>query len=99
MVAMDEADIRRRLEEDRRESNGWIDVLRNFGDGRLSELHCPHCGSDNQFEYLIHEWGYTIRCAQCHRFIHARGGPPEWLGNHVGPTHEYYPVPHDRGKG
>ena len=61
---MNEAEIQKRLEEERSESAGWAEVLANFSQGYFSKLHCPHCGSDRQFEYLTHAHGFTVRCRE-----------------------------------
>ena len=90
---MNDDDIQKRLEDERLEADGWADVLSTFGEGRFSELHCPHCHSDKQFEYLIHENGFTVRCRACNRFVHGSGGLPVWLGSDMGPADDYSLVP------
>lgn len=90
---MNEAEVQKRLEEERSESAGWAEVLANFSQGYFSKLHCPHCGADRQFEYLTHANGFTIRCRACERFIHGSGGIPHWLDDGSSAFDEYRPVP------
>lgn len=90
---MNKAEIQKRREEERLEAGGWADVLAKFGEGRFSELHCPHCHTDKQFAYLIHENGFTVRCTVCGRFVHGSGGRPAWLECASGLTDDYCPVP------
>ena len=90
---MNEQEIRERLEEERREAPGWADVLTKFTEGRFSELRCPHCQTARQFEYLLHENGFTVRCAVCGRFVHGSGGKPAWVGTEAARRGGYTPVP------
>ena len=90
---MNEAEVQKRLEEERSESAGWAEVLANFSQGYFSKLHCPHCGSDRQFEYLTHANGFTIRCRKCERFVHGSGGLPHWLDEGLSAFDEYRSVP------
>jgi len=90
---MNEVEFKNRREEERLEADAWADVLVRFGEGRFSDLHCPHCQTDRQFEYLMHENGFTVRCRACGRFVHGSGGRPDWLKNDAGPIDDYTPVP------
>ena len=92
---MNERDIEKRLEEERLEADGWADVLVKFSARQFSELHCPHCGKQRQFEYLVHENGFTVRCKVCLRFVHGSGGLPAWLEDRELSTDSYRPIPED----
>ena len=90
---MNKAEVQKRLEEERLESAGWAEVLANFSQGYFSKLHCPHCRTDRQFEYLTHANGFTVRCCECQRVVHGSGGIPHWLGEGLSAFDEYRAVP------